>query len=128
MEEPLYTGHTILIAEDDVLNYNLFHASLRNTGVTILHAENGQQAIDFCREHPEIDLIIMDGMMPGMNGFDATRQIRMFRPDLPIVLLTAYVSSASIHSAVESGCNDYLSKPINQETLTTTLRKWLINK
>ena len=128
MDVPGYSGHTILIAEDDNLNYSLFYTSLRKTGVKILHAENGKQAIDLCREHPEIDLIIMDGMMPVMNGFDATRQIRMFRPDVPIILLTAYVSSASIHGAVESGCNDYLSKPISQETLQTTLQKWLIKK
>jgi len=128
MEELEYAEHTIMIAEDDDLNYDLFYASLRKTGVKILRAQNGEQAINLCREHPEIELIIMDGMMPLMTGFDATRQIRLFRPELPIILLTAYVSSASIHSAVESGCNDYLSKPINQETLKTTLRKWLIKK
>lgn len=128
MKKPIYTGQTILIAEDDDLNFSLFYISLRETGVKILHAENGQQAIDLCREHPEIDLIIMDGMMPAMNGFDATRLIRIFRPELPIILLTAYVSQASIHSAVESGCSDYLSKPIDQQTLKTALQKWLIKK
>jgi CheY-like chemotaxis protein len=69
---------------------------------------------------------MMDGMMSQMTGYDATREIRKFRPDVPIIMLTAYVSQASIRDAVMSGCNDYMAKPIGPEELLTMLQKWLV--
>jgi CheY-like chemotaxis protein len=71
-------------------------------------------------------MIIMDGMMPLKTGYDATREIRNFRPELPIILLTAHVSQGSIRDAVLSGCNDYLAKPIGPKELLTVLKKWLV--
>lgn len=126
MENLNYTGYTILIAEDNESNYEYLRQTFKPTGLTILHASNGKDAIESCLTHPEIKLILMDGMMPVMTGYDATREIRKFRPELPIVVLTAYVSQTSIRDAVASGCTDYLAKPIGKEELLSVLKKWLV--
>jgi len=126
MEDLNYCGYTILVAEDEETNFEYIRSVYKVTGLTLLRAKTGMEAIELCKEHPEIRLIIMDGMMPVMNGYNATREIRNFRKNLPVILLTAYVSQSSIRDAVTSGCNDYLAKPIGNEELLTMLKKWLI--
>ena len=126
METMNYTGYTILIAEDNESKFEYLRQTLKPTGLTILHASNGKDAIDHCLAHPEIKLVLMDGMMPVMTGYDATREIRKFNPELPVVVLTAYVSQTSIRDAVASGCTDYLAKPIGKEELLSVLKKWLV--
>lgn len=78
------------------------------------------------RENPAIELILMDGMMPEMTGYEAAVEIKKMRSDLPIVILTAFVDHSSIREAVMSGCNDYLAKPIGVEELKAALSKWLV--
>lgn len=126
MEQLHYNGYTILVAEDDKPNFEYIRNTFRQTGLTILHAATGQDAINCCRDHPEIRLILMDGRMPVMTGYDATREIRKFRPEVPVVILTAYVTNISIRDAVLSGCTDYLAKPIGTEELLAVLKKWLV--
>ncbi len=126
MEKVKLPGYTILVAEDDDTNFEYIIQTLQTTELTILHAVNGQEAIDFCYKHPEIRLILMDGIMPVKTGYDATREIRIFRPNLPVIILTAYISQESIRDAVMSGCNDYLAKPIGPEELHAVLKKWLV--
>ncbi|MEI7982728.1 MAG: response regulator [Bacteroidota bacterium] len=120
------TGLTILVAEDETRNFEYIKQTYRDTGLTILHAGTEQEAIECCRDHPEIRLILMDGMMPVMTGYDATMEIRKFRPELPVVILTACISPTSIRDAVASSCNDYLAKPIGPEELRAVLKKWLV--
>ncbi len=122
-----YTGATILIAEDDDTNFEYIVQTYKSTGLVILRAKNGEEAVIMCADHPEIRMILMDGMMPVMTGYDATREIRKQRPDLPVVVLTAYVSHESIRDAVTSGCNDYLAKPIDPEELLVVLKKWMMH-
>lgn len=122
-----YDGATILIAEDDDTNFEYIVQTYKGKGLTILRAKNGEEAIVQTLEHPEIRLILMDGMMPVMTGYNATREIRKYRPDLPVVVLTAYVSHESIRDAVTSGCNDYLAKPIGPEELLVVLKKWMMH-
>ena len=126
MEQNKPGGHTILVAEDDVANFQYIHDTFKASGLTILHALNGKEAIELCENHPEIRLVMMDVMMPVMSGFRASQEIRKIRPDVPIIILTAYVSQESIRDAVLSGCNDYFAKPIGPEELRTVLKKWLI--
>ena len=118
----------MLVAEDNQENYEYLWHSLKNTGLEILMAVNGIEAVAQCREHPEISLILMDGMMPEMTGYQATVEIKKFRPELPIIILTAYVDQTSIRDAVRSGCNDYLAKPIGPEELFAAVNKWLLKK
>jgi len=126
MNERDLSGNTILIAEDNDLNYTLFASSLKSTGLIIIRAKNGHEAVEYCRNHPEIKMVLMDGMMPVMNGYEATKEIRMFAPALPIVIITAYVSQFSVQDALSSNCNDYLAKPISQQALITAVKKWVL--
>lgn len=115
---------TILIAEDDDANFMLLKAILNMPFLNILHAENGLQTIDLALFHPEIELILMDIKMPEVDGFEATSQIKCFRPDLPIIALTAYSNSEDKEMAFKSGCNDFLTKPIRREILLRKLKEF----
>lgn len=126
-EPPSLKGKKILVAEDNDVNYEYILFALRRLGVSLLRAVNGKQAITMCRDHPDIDLVLMDVQMPGMDGYAATRQIRTFRPDLPIIAQTAYSVDFTKEQAIEAGCNHYLSKPIELKHLTGIVSEF-INK
>jgi CheY-like chemotaxis protein len=115
---------TILVAEDDDANFMLLKAILNMPFLNILHAENGLQTIDLALFHPEIELILMDIKMPEVDGFEATSQIKCFRPDLPIIALTAYSNSEDKEMAFKSGCDDFLTKPIRREILLRKLKEF----
>ena len=126
METISFQSHSILVAEDNDDNFEYIWHTLKNTGVNILRAKDGREAVSIVKENPAIDLILMDGMMPEMTGYEAAIEIKQMRSDLPIVILTAFVDHSSIREAVMSGCNDYLAKPIGVEELKATLSKWLV--
>lgn len=113
----------ILVAEDTESNFILTSTILRQD-YTILWAHNGKEAIELFRaNHPA--LILMDIRMPEMDGLEATRNIRKADPDIPIVALTAFAFDSDKHKALEAGCNDYLSKPIQAATLKEKIRELL---
>ena len=119
---------TILIAEDEEVNYlyleTLFKSILKFEG-TILHAKNGQEAIEFCKNNPTIDLVLMDLKMPLLNGYDATIQIKKLRPNIIIVAQTAYSTPQEKEKAMAAGCNDFISKPINIEAFKSVITNYL---
>ena len=102
----------ILIAEDDIASF--LHLSIITKELTrkMIHVTSGKEAVEACRDNPDIDLVMMDIKMPHMNGLEATRKIREFNPSVPIIAQTAYALSGDREKAIEAGCNDYLSKPI----------------
>jgi len=104
----------ILIAEDDDLNY-LYLETIVKDNMQIIHALNGVEAIELCRNHPEIDIVVMDIKMPVMNGIDATIEIKKFRKNLPIIALTAYAQIGDKKRCMDAGCDDYISKPIKKD-------------
>lgn len=116
---------TILIVEDEYSNYFFLELMFSKMGITPIVAHNGQEAIDICKNNPMIDLVLMDLKMPVLNGFEATKQIKAMRPDLPIIAQTAYALSADKHRAIEAGCDDYLTKPIRKQDLMATLARYL---
>lgn len=116
---------TILIAEDDDLNYLYFETILKGRFSKILWAKNGQEAVDLCHKHPEIDLVLMDIKMPVMNGIEATQQIKSFRKDLPIIAVTAFALAGDEHRFLEAGCDDYISKPFAAKKLIELVSKYL---
>jgi len=126
MDKPLFAAYTILVAEDNNDNFEYIWHTLDKTGIKIVRARDGAEAVALCHEHPEFSLILMDGMMPRMTGYQAATEIKKFRMGLTIVILTGYVDQSSIEQAVLSGCNDYLAKPIGIEELFATLKKWLV--
>ena len=95
------------------------------TQANILRAKNGQEAIDICAKDSQVDLVIMDLKMPVMDGFEATERIKNLFPGLPIIIVTAYSSAAEKEKAIESGCDEFIKKPINKKELYITLYKYL---
>lgn len=118
----------ILLAEDEEVNF-LYLEELLETEMSlnckILHAKNGKEAVEMCRENKNIDLVLMDIKMPVMNGHDATEQIKLMRPDLPTIAQTAYTSEADREKALEAGCVDFISKPIDRNELFGMINKYL---
>lgn len=114
----------ILIAEDDEISEKLMVNALKKFSREILNVKTGIEAVETCRIHQDIDLIMMDIKMPGMDGYEATRQIRQFNPDVVIVAQTAFALSGDREKAVEAGCNEHLSKPIDHTRLQSILKKY----
>jgi len=117
----------ILIVEDELLNFELLKQLLTDTSSTlnILYAENGQKAIELCKNNPEIDLVLMDLKMPVLNGYEATKKIKEFRKTLPIIAQTAYAEPEEKEKAMQAGCDEFTSKPINISELLKKMRKFL---
>jgi len=116
---------TILVAEDILINFELIKYSLQNTNTNLLHVTDGQKAIDICQINAEIGLVPMDVRMPVMNGLDATAIIRKFRPNLPIIALTAEDSDVDKTKYMEAGCNDILKKPFNKKDIFALLTNYI---
>lgn len=117
-------GTTFLVAEDEDLNFMLVRELLRKFKVKIIRAVNGAEAVEIART-TKVDLVLMDLKMPVMDGFEATRTIKSFLPDLPILALTAYSLEADRERAIQSGCADVIVKPINREYLYERLNAYL---
>ncbi|MEA3452606.1 MAG: PocR ligand-binding domain-containing protein [Bacteroidota bacterium] len=119
--------YTILIVEDEEVNYLYIDTLLEDIelNLTTLHAKHGKEAVEICKENSEIDFVFMDLKMPIMSGFKATKLIKEFRPDLPIVAQTAYSTRDEKEQAFSAGCDDFISKPISEETLNEIINKYL---
>ena len=115
----------ILIAEDDWTSFQYLSKMLSKSKVSIIHAENGEQAVEFAKTIPDIDLILMDIRMPVMNGIDAARLIKQIRPDLPIIAQTAYAFSEEKTTILSTGFDEYLSKPLQYSKLNELIKKYL---
>lgn len=121
----ILSGKTILIAEDEFFNFRLLSSMLGNYNLNLIRAENGSEAIRICKENSNIDLILMDLKMPLVDGFEATRQVRQFRPEMRIIAQSALALSGDKESALAAGCNDYISKPIRKSELIAMLTRYL---
>ncbi len=115
----------ILIVEDDPSNYMFLETALRKSGINIILAKNGKEALDAYNSNKDIELILMDIQLPLMNGLDATREIRKTDQDIPIIAQTAYAMSDDRQRCLDAGCNDYISKPIKMKELIRKLNKYL---
>jgi signal transduction histidine kinase/CheY-like chemotaxis protein len=115
---------TILVAEDDELNYMYIKEIFRGTGAKILHALNGKEAVEICQNNNDISIVLIDIKMPVMNGYEAIKRIREFRPDLPIIAQTAFALSNEMLKAFNAGSNDYISKPFKKEQLLALVSKY----
>ncbi len=120
-----WEGKTVLVAEDDRSNFLLLQKILSKSGLNILHAEDGKEAVNMVKEHEEIDLILMDIRMPRMDGIEATQNIKQLRSDLPVIVQTAYTMSSEKEKSFKAGCDDYVSKPINMKELFSTISKYI---
>ncbi|MFK2824116.1 response regulator [Bacillus sp. B190/17] len=123
----LLQGKKILIVDDDMRNIFSLTAALERYQVEVVFAENGREGIEALQKNPEIDLILMDIMMPEMNGFQAIQEIRQIPEfqSLPIIALTAKAMKNDRKQCIEAGASDYISKPINVEQLFSIVQVWL---
>jgi CheY-like chemotaxis protein len=117
----------ILIVDDDVRNVFALTSVLESHGMHVLYAENGKDGIELLHRHPEVDLVLMDIMMPGMDGYETMRAIRSedsFK-QLPIISLTAKAMKGDREKSIASGASDYITKPVDTDQLLSLMRVWL---
>jgi len=118
----------LLIVDDDDVSSELLEIMLEGVFQKTVLANSGKEAIQLCKNSPEIDLVLMDIKMPVMDGNTATRAIRTFHKELVIIAQTALVLSGDKEKTIEAGCNDYISKPINKELLLEIISKHIGKK
>jgi signal transduction histidine kinase/DNA-binding response OmpR family regulator len=126
-KEAILAGKKVLLVDDDMRNVFALGATLEEKGMEIIVANHGQEAIEMLEKHPDTAVVLMDIMMPKMDGYEATRRIRAqlrFRK-LPIITLTAKAMKGDKAKCIEAGANDYLAKPIDGDKLLSLLRVWL---
>jgi signal transduction histidine kinase/DNA-binding response OmpR family regulator/CHASE3 domain sensor protein len=126
--EAAFDGKKILIAEDDVRNIFALTSILEPKGAQLFVARNGQEALEVLERTPDVDLVLMDIMMPELDGLEATRRIRNSRQrfsKVPIIALTAKAMSDDRDLCIKAGANDYIAKPLDVEILLSLVRVWL---
>ncbi len=114
----------ILIADDDDASEQLLTIAMEKFGGEVLKAKTGIDAVEVCLDNPDVDLVLMDIQMPVMNGYEATRQIRLFNKKVIIIAETAFGYAESKEEALKAGCNDYLQKPIKRKKLIEMVEKY----
>ena len=122
-----FTGRKILIVDDDVRNVFALSSVLKMHGMNVIYAENGKQGIKMLLENPDTDLVLMDTMMPEMDGLEATKQIRGLSQfvKLPIISLTAKAMKGDREKCLAAGASDYVTKPVDEEYLLAVMYSWL---
>jgi hypothetical protein len=123
-EENQIKNLKILIAEDDEISATFLSVTVTSFCKEVKIASTGAEAVEICRNNPELDLILMDILMPVMDGYEATRQIRKFNNKVVIIAQTAFALNGDQEKAIASGCNDYITKPINKSNLFSLLQKY----
>jgi CheY-like chemotaxis protein len=123
-------GRTLLLVDDDLRNTFALSKLLKKHGLNIVIADNGRMALDKLKEDPTIELVIMDIMMPIMDGYQAMQAIRAQKSlgSVPIIALTARAMPEEQEKCMAAGANDYLTKPVDIERLLTLLRVWLFRQ
>lgn len=121
-----WSDKLILIVEDVEANHLFISSALSRTNAKMLWAKNGKDAVKLALENPDIDLVLMDIRLPELDGYEATKQIKAFRKNLPIIAQTAYVMSNEKGKVLQAGCDDLITKPIRLKVLLETVAKHLI--
>jgi CheY-like chemotaxis protein len=122
-----FQGRTVLVVDDDARNLFALSGILEMYGFRVLHAENGRKGIETLVDNPDIALVLMDVMMPEMDGYTATAEIRRLPQyaELPIVAVTAKAMPGDREKSLASGASDYVTKPVDTHDLIACVRRWL---
>ncbi len=117
----------MLLVDDDRRNIFALTSILKSRGLTVLHAENGQEGVELLKQNPDVNLVLMDTMMPHMDGIEATQTIRKMTKfkTLPIISLTAKAMKGDREKCLEAGASDYITKPVDPERLLAFIHLWL---
>jgi CheY-like chemotaxis protein len=126
-KEASLKGKKILLVDDDVRNTHALEAFLTKRKMQVEIAHHGKQALTILNQHQDMDMVLMDIMMPEMDGYETIQQIRLLNcfKNLPIIALTAKAMKGDRSKCIEAGANDYLTKPIDTEKLLSLMRVWL---
>jgi CheY-like chemotaxis protein/nitrogen-specific signal transduction histidine kinase len=121
------SGTRILIVDDDVRNVYALTSALEDRGIEVITADNGRQGVEALQRHPDTDLVLMDIMMPDMDGYETTRAIRRIEgfKELPIIALTAKAMRGDREKSLAAGASDYITKPVEMSQLLSLMRLWL---
>jgi signal transduction histidine kinase/ActR/RegA family two-component response regulator len=122
-----FSGKKVLVMDDDIRNIFAINSVLEARKMKVLHAENGKAGIKLLQENPDVDLILMDTMMPELDGLSATAEIRKIKrfKKLPIISLTAKAMKGDREKALEAGASDYVTKPVDPDKLLSVMHEWL---
>ncbi len=125
--DAVFAGKRVLIVDDDVRNIFSLTSMLEEHGMQVAFAENGRDAIGLLRENEDVDIVLMDIMMPEMDGYETTRAIREIPTlkSLPIIALTAKAMKGDREKTIAAGASDYITKPVDTEQLLSLMRVWL---
>jgi CheY-like chemotaxis protein len=125
--EALFAEKKVLLVDDDMRNVFSLSSVLSEKGMRVVEAENGRVALEMLQEHPDVNLVLMDVMMPEMDGLEATREIRRDPrfARLPVIALTAKAMKGDREACLKAGASDYITKPVDLDRLMSLLRVWL---
>jgi CheY-like chemotaxis protein len=125
--EIIFKNKKILLVDDDMRNIFALSKILKKKGMHIFRAENGKIAIDILKKNTDIDIILLDVMMPIMDGYKTAKKIREIKEikNIPIISLTAKAMKEDRQKCIDSGSNDYITKPLDIEKLLSLIRVWL---
>lgn len=122
-----FRGEKVLIVDDDIRNVFALTSVLEQHGLSVLYAENGRVGIEVLEQHDDVTVVLMDIMMPEMDGYATTAAIRRMPQfaGLPIVALTAKAMKGDREKAIESGASDYVTKPVDPDHLLSVMEQWM---
>jgi CheY-like chemotaxis protein len=125
--EAIFTGKKVLIVDDDVRNVFALTSALESNGMEVIFAENGREGIERLKEAGDVDLVLMDVMMPELDGYETTHAIRQLSEfeRLPIIALTAKAMKGDRERSIAAGASDYIAKPVDTDQLLSLMRVWL---
>ncbi|OFX27443.1 MAG: hypothetical protein A2041_02750 [Bacteroidetes bacterium GWA2_31_9b] len=118
-------NNKILVVEDDIDNLEYFKRLLLIKGADVIYAKTGEEAIDIVKKDDSIRLVLMDILLPGMDGLETTKQLKKLNPRLPIIAQTAYAMQNDKEKCINAGCDDYVSKPIDTNLLILKMKHLL---
>ena len=127
LADPVLSGKKVLVVDDDARNIFAITSALERHNLQVIYAENGRKGIELIRNTPDLHAVLMDVMMPEMDGYETMRAVRSMddRKDLPIIALTAKAMKGDREKCVEAGASDYITKPVETDQLLSLLRVWL---
>lgn len=120
-----WEGKTIVVVEDVDFNFILIKKQLKKTMANITWLKNGQDSIDYIKENKPVDIILMDVRMPVIDGIEATKVIKILKPKVPVIMQTACVIGSDYQDIKDSGCEDYIFKPIIADELLEKVNKYI---
>jgi PAS domain S-box-containing protein len=124
-EIKIWSNYEILVVEDEIMCFELVVEMLSDTGLNITHASTGLEALKICRKNNNLKLVLMDMRLPEIDGYEATKRIKEFKPNLPIIAQTAHALLEDRSKCINAGCDDYMTKPLNQELLIAKIKYYI---